>query len=368
MLDAARIRPGTRSGMTNAGWAYDSHPYLPRFLPGQEMELAYLRGPGVITSLHIGRPGFRDVAKDQWPRGMVLLVYYNDHPQPAVQVPYTDFFGDGCNARAQHFSSHYVEKAPEAYNGWFPMPFEKSIRIVLRNDLDCELMMYTFVEYEMLPEWDPSLGYFHATWKRDAFQPTGESLVPMFHVRGQGHLIGRQWSISTDEEMFTDFRWLCEANNEVRIDGQQDAPPPGPYEKGRGPAYDYLGSEDSFGFAWGFPKVFCGPWNGITFLQRREAGKSQLMSVYRFHGTNPIRFSKSLDWSLNWVREGLGQAYRPEFREPALKVRSDVAERAQQNGAWADYATVFYWYQSHVGYAHADLGPVERRAAELIRA
>jgi hypothetical protein len=364
-LDLARIRPGVRSYMGHAGWASDTEPFLERLLAGREMEILNARGPGVVTHLRVTHDR---LCTEKWAkgnkteaaRGVMLLIHYDGHPTPAVQVPLGDFFCDG-DGTAVNFSSHFVEKAVgDCYNAWIQMPFRKSVRIALRNDLSQDLRCYAVAEWESLPSWDSSLGCFHATWRRQSFQLDATKPVDVFHVDGEGHLIGRHWQVATDEPAFTLFSHVMEGNNEVRIDGQEPVGP-GPYVRGQTPSYNYLGSEDSFGFSWGWgagrtqagiPAEFTGLWHGINLAQQSRDVPLKRLSVYRFRGRDPIRFSRSLDWKLNWSCEP---------GRPAL-----TAKLIKAGGAWVDYATTHYWYQSKVGYLHAEPGPVAKRSALLL--
>jgi hypothetical protein len=353
--ELATIRPQHRFGMSNGGWAYDAYPELETLDAGRAITIAQIEGPGVITQIHttqhiIPKNEFWQV-NDEIPeprrkalaaRGVVIEVYYNGATEPAVRVPLGDFFADGCGGRAQHFSTPFVEKAPESYNCFIPMPFAHSARVVLRNDTPFNLGNYSFVEFEQLPAWDESLGYFHAAWQRDAFQLHGDTDQPFFHVDGCGHLVGRAWSVCTDEPLFDGFGFVMEGNNEVRIDGEPD------------PRADYLGSEDSFGFSWGFQRLFTGQCAGINYVQNQTPSQ---LSIFRFHAANAIRFTRSLDWRVDWSHE---------FRTNADFQRR-LAERREAGHGWVDYATTWYWYQQAPGFAHTPLPDLEQRVAEVLR-
>ncbi len=342
--------------MAHAGWAYDAYPKLNRLKAKGQMEVAYLKGPAVITALHTTQHAFMergDKAKREAARGLVLVIYFDDTPLPSVQVPLSDFFADGCFAKACNFHSAFVEKAPGSYNAFFPMPFAKSARILLRNDLEKDFSNYFFVEYETLPRWDPDLGYFHATWRRFSFQCTPDTRVPVITLEGPGHLLGRSWSITTDEPLFRNFHWIMEANNEVRLDTSEPRGF-GPYEPGKGPAYDYLGTEDSFGFSWGFREVFCSPRRGMNHL-KQDKPPFQL-SIYRFRIGDLLRFRKFLDWRLNW---------KWEFRTNP-PIREQVKERAKSGGTWVDYSVTYYWYKRTPGFRHEPLPPVQQRCKEVL--
>jgi hypothetical protein len=133
-----------------------------------------------------------------------------------------------------------------------------------------------------------------------------------------------------------------EGNNEVRIDGEAD------------PRADYLGTEDSFGFSWGFQRPFTGLHNGINFVRNETPS---MLSIYRFHARNAIRFERSLDWRIDWSHE---------FRDNTDFHRR-LAERRERGAGWIDYATTTYWYQREPGCAHVPLLPLSERAAPVLR-
>jgi hypothetical protein len=328
-LELATLRPESKAGFANAGWASDRYPNLPRLDAKKSMLMADLEGPGVIRAIHSTKHAKRELAA----RGVVLLIYFDNAREPAVQCPLADFFGHGCNGESRDFSTNFIECAPDSYNCYIPMPFRKRAKIFLRNDTDTNFSNYSFVEWEKLPQWKKEYGFFHATYNRKCFQLGANTRETFFELSGSGQLIGRQMSIITEEPHFKHFNHVMEGNNEVDIDGQQRA-------------IDYLGSEDSFTFSWGYQRLFNGLRAGITLKQNEGPAK---LSVYRFHDHQPIRFNKSLRWTIDWTTEG------------GLK-RKDVNQAGADGGAWVDYATVFYWYQDEPGgYQHKELESVADR-------
>jgi len=361
-LDLAWKKEGYRSGMQNAGWCYDNYPDLPPLNAGATIELANIQGPGVVTCFHITRhlskyDDFKyfmttgevpelDIHNNELQRvtsrGLILEIYYNNQEVPAVRCPLADFFADGCNGKAKHFSALFIEKLPESYNCYFPMPFEKSIRITLRNETPYNLLSYSFVEYKRLPVWDEKLMYFHCTWQQEKFQLTPNTIKPIIHINGEGHYIGNHYSIVTNESIFKNFFFVVEGNCEYRIDAEEE------------PSLDYLGTEDSFCFSWGFREEFCGLRSGINYLQAVEPPFQ--LSIYRFRDWNPIIFHKSLDLRINWKHE-FTNGKRNYQSEP----RKKIWEVVNNDGGWIEYTTTHYWYQCSIGFDHSDLPPYEQR-------
>ena len=154
--------------------------------------------------------------------------------------------------------------------------------------------------------------------------------------------MGRAWSVCSDEPLFEGFGFIMEGNNEVRIDGEET------------PRADYLGTEDSFGFSWGFQEPHCGLYNGINFVQNKAPS---MLSIYRFRHANLLRFSKSLDWRIDWTHEFPDH---PWFH-------GELARHHALDRCYVDYATTYYWYQDMVGFEHTPLLPVAERVKEILR-
>jgi len=320
-FDLARSRPAAAQGSVSALWPCDKRwKGTPELKGRTSVTIADLKGPAVITMLRISK-----VAS----RGVILEISFDGEAEPAVRCPLPDFFGDGCNSRSMDFSTRFIEVVPAAYNCYFPMPFKTSAKVALRNETGADHGAYSVVEWQALPAWDPQLNYFHATWQRRGFVLTDKTRQEFFRVAGRGHLVGRQFSIATDDPSFSRFGFVMEGNNVVDIDGRERV-------------FDYLGSEDSFTFSWGFQKPFIGRRAGMTHLEMQ--GSRSRLSIYRFHDHMPIRFEKELAWSIDWSDETCGR----------------------QNG-WVDYATVFYWYQdAPAGYRHAPLPPAAERMRDIL--
>ena len=337
-LDLPIIKEDVKTGFSNGGWEADRYRDMETLGAQKSIVIADLKGPGVIKHIHTTRHYKRNIST----RGVVLLIYFDGAEEPAVQCPLGDFFGDGCNGKSMNFTTSLIECAPGSYNTYIPMPFKTSVRVVLRNDTDIKLDNYSYVEWEPLEKWNPNFGYFHATYQRRTFQLTDETQETFFHVNGIGHLLGRQFTVTTDEPLFHHFHFVMEGNNEVDIDGQERQ-------------LDYLGSEDSFTFSWGFQNTFAGLHAGMPLIQ---TGDLNLLSIYRFHDHMPIRFNKELQWSINWKYEFWKN---PEWLEP-------IRQRKKEDGCWVDYATVFYWYQdSPTGFNHQPIEPLDERIKDLLK-
>jgi len=112
-----------------------------------------------------------------------------------------------------------------------------------------------------------------------------------------------------------------------------------------------------FTFSWGFQQTFAGLRAGMILV---KPDLPCMLSIYRFHDHQPIRFGKSLRWHINWSQE----KHMFNNKEWMPKLEDAVAK----GGCWVDYATVHYWYQTVPGgYRHQPLPPVAERARPMLR-
>ena len=319
--------------------------------------LADLEGPGIIREIYYsdkivrGIPGGPDrVTKSKLltARGVVLEIWFDDAEQPAVMCPAADFFLMGCNNKGYRagtsYAANYIVNNDRNQQCYFPMPFRKRARVIVRNDTPYDLLAYDYVEWEEVPELPDDLGYFHATYSRRCFQMTPETEITMLEISGSGHLVGRQFSYVTDERRYNNSSTLMEGNLEIDIDG-------------RVRALDYLGTECPFNFGWGWRANLNGPRSGTPYQEAVDNSDDSflyIMSTYRFYDHMPIRFQKSLRESVDWSHE--------------QNFHKRMTDALEEGGGWVDIASVHYWYQQDPGgYKHQPLRPLEERAKMMLK-
>jgi hypothetical protein len=307
-----------RTGMVNALWPHDAYPELPTLQPGATVTIADIKGPAVITCLHVTQ--FRDAAAH---RGIVLRIYWDDASQPAIECPLADFFADGLQGKSMCFSTPFMEKVPHAYNCYLPMPFRARARVDLLNETDRAFDGYSYVEYETLPEVPDDYGYLHASWDRRTICIPREKLL-LADLHGRGHLVGTNLSITSNEPDFQGAQFIMEGNDEHFIDGESRQ------------SLDYLGTEDYFSFSWGFQQPFVGLQAGITYVNHEVLPFE--LAVYRFRDANVIRFERSLRVQVNWEWEFTRATSESKARK--LREKLDAA-----GGKPIDIACTVYWYQ-----------------------
>ena len=322
--DGAPNAGGTAASPLGAG--RKGRPFVP--LPaGGTLTLADIDGPGVIRHIWVTVP-------DQTPAGpyvlrdLTLTVHWDHDPQPAIQVPLGDFFGNGFATRAELTSAAMVVAPSGGMNCYLPMPFHRHATINITSDHPGEIPCVFFqIDYTLGDDLGTDVGLLHAQWRRtNATNAAGEDHVVLDGVTGTGSYVGTFIALTALERF-----WYGEGEMKFYLDGDQL------------PTICGTGLEDYVGGAWGFqdrlaadppPRVitFSAPYAGyhqrLLDDQTRYAPYATPMppshAMYRWHLLDPILFHSD-------IRVTLQQIGHDGHR---LFERHD------------DVATVAYWYQS----------------------
>ncbi|MDR2381887.1 MAG: DUF2961 domain-containing protein [Bifidobacteriaceae bacterium] len=358
-LDMARlqdVRTGRFSSYDQRGRNQDGW-VIP---PGESRVLGQVGGPGAITHFFITTfvrrvlgPGFLDPLETaetapvvemhnalglNWEesdpdyyRKAIIRITWDHAVHPAVLVPLGDFFGIGHSIPSNYQSALFTVSAkPEeehhfggsaAMNCYLPMPFRTHAKIELVNEGDLPLFAYFHIDYELyrrdLPD---DIAYFHASWHRenpcDGWAPdlqvnTPEVNVPnldgarnyvVADIKGAGHYIGCNLSVYARQGT-----WWGEGDDMIFVDGETWPP-----------SYHGTGTEDYLTHAWGMQNNSA--LYGGSILHESQMPETQRYSVgFRFHVVDPIRFSKSLQVTI---------------------------EHGHANHLSDDWASTAYWYQT----------------------
>jgi len=298
------------------------------FRPGETKELLSLNGPGALTHLYM-----TPAAPPAFLRKGVLRIFWDEETTPSVEVPLGDFFCAG-ECRPRLFASHYVVvnhgSGTIAYNAYFPMPFRKSARVTLENTGKERVDMFWYhIEYERYDQPLPAdAAYFHAQWRREkltrvrkdgpgavpsdmvnrtiweATNRTGADNYVILEAEGAGQVVGLYLTCHN-----LAGGWWGEGDDMIFIDGE-----------GWPPSYHGTGTEEIFG-GGACPNVeYAGPYTGFVAIQEQNAATWRGQnSMYRWFVHEPIRFRKSIRWTI---------------------------EHGHANNFENDYSSVAYWYQT----------------------
>jgi hypothetical protein len=270
---------------------------------GESTALADLDGPGILRAIRIKA----DSSDDRMFRKALLEVYVDDARQPSVWSPLGDFFLDGFGQGSSQ--SLLLGKKDGTYYCYFPMPFERNIRIRVTNDSKSNLKLDAEVAWEPMGAFPEGIGRFYAWWHRQNPTSKGE-LFPILDAQGRGHWCGVSHAMQGGGGL-----GFLEGDEMLWIDDRDNA------------KYNGTGTEDYFNGGWYFGGTGNAPLYGCGVLD--DPGSRAL--AFRLHLTDYVPFQQ--------------------------KARIGI-EHGHANEVQADYAGVTYWYaetQTKHTFAPVDL-------------
>ena len=294
-------------------------------LGGEKRILAEIKGAGCIK--HFYAP---TITLDPFfYRNAVLRMYWDGEKNPSVEVPLGDFFGIGhCKPRL--FSSLLLSVNPgnpfpggETYtygiNCYFSMPFSKSALIELENQSDIPLeALWYHINYQEYDELEDNVYRFHARWNReitrakgdaeksknitlwDGVNLDGKDNYTILDAKGNGQLVGIVLNVDNIAG-----GWWGEGDDMVFIDGEVWPP-----------SIHGTGTEEIFGGGACPGQEYSTPYCGFHQITNNNWYRQN--SSYRWFVTDPIRFKKSIKYTL---------------------------EHGHANNFENDYSSMAYWYQ-----------------------
>ena len=280
-----------------------------RIGPGENFEMADIAGPGTIEQIWMTPSGKR--------RFNILRIYWDDQDQPSVECPVGDFFACGWGLFAQVNSIPIAVNPNKGVNSYWEMPFRKRCRITVTNISPDPMTLYYQVDYTLTDVPDDA-AHFHAQFRRVNGVPFGEVYTILDGVKGAGQFVGTYMMMSP-----TNSAWWGEGEVKIYLDDDTAFPT----ICGTGTEDYFCGSYDFVDKRTGEQQEFTTPYSGLPQIIRPD-GKYETetrFGMYRFHITDPIRFSKKI----RVTAQDLGWTNDRRY----LQRRDDIS-------------TVAYWYQT----------------------
>jgi hypothetical protein len=282
-----------------------------RIAPGETFNLAEIEGSGAIQQIWLTPTG-------NW-RQLILRAYWDGHDQPSIHTPLADFFCMGWCEYDPINSLAICVHPGSGFNSYWEMPFRSHAHLSLENTSNETVTVYYQINYTLTSDLS-DLGYFHAHFRRTNPLPFGD-VYELLNVKGNGHYVGTYMAWGANNA-----GWWGEGEMKFFIDDDTTFP-----------TICYTGTEDYFCGSYCFLKkdkkagyeTFTGPYAGFhqalehTSEGHTTFGGPQRFGMYRWHVTDPIRFSENLKVNI----QALG--WRKDRRYLPLK---------------DDLASVSYWY------------------------
>ncbi|MCZ2152642.1 MAG: DUF2961 domain-containing protein [Bryobacterales bacterium] len=299
-----------------------------RIKAGETFTLGTIDGPGSIQHIWMTPTG-------NW-RFSIFRIYWDDEPNPSVEVPVGDFFGMGWGKYA-HLNSLAITVNPgSAFNSYWQMPFRKKARITMENIDSRDMLLYYQIDYA-LADVPADAAYFHAQFRRVNPLPDKSVYTLVDGIRGSGQYVGTYmaWGVNSTG-------WWGEGEIKFFMDGDTEFP-----------TIAGTGTEDYFCGSYNFEnqvthqyQEFSTAYSGLHQVIRPDGlySSQQRFGLYRWHITDPIRFKRDLKvtiQALGWKKDNSGEY---------LPLRDDIA-------------SVVYWYQTE---PHAKFPPLPSRDDLLV--
>jgi hypothetical protein len=337
--------------------------------PNQRVSFDVVPGPAIIRCLELtpDLSGLTNaLAREEAMRNLILRIYWDDCPQPSVEVPFGDFFGSVW--RPRQYESFYFGMTGGVYRCRFPMPFRKNARIEIENltaaavGVQCSTFAKATADKSVFssaagrrpdgagnakrpttnpagrgasacpaeggiqqptpngeraqPSVDslqPNQGYFHASWKKSTAGDVGRP-HSILQARGRGRYVGCILSATSFDKSW----WLLEGDEYMHVDGEAV------------PRWHGTGLEDYFNGGWYYGSAIIRPFNGLPM-------KAHFRTIqYRLHHTDPVAFESSISVGL---------------------------ERGPDNASHGAYESVAFYYLASPSAADTALGDAGFRQA-----
>jgi hypothetical protein len=287
--------------------------------PGATAVLAEIDGPAIIDHIWLtfaeAGPSWLAANGAAAPDEMVLRIYWDQSPQPAVEAPLGDFFAAGFGLRQEVRSVPIQVEGGDAYNSFWQMPFAHHARITVTNQGAKRVRSFYYqVDYTKVDALPAGTAYFNAEYRRAFPEEKGKDYV-VLDTKGEGHYVGTVMSVQSRSPY-----WFGEGDARIYVDGDTR------------PTIQGTGTEDYFLSAWGFDQ-HSWPYFGVTYLNADPSDLGMRASMYRWHITDPIRFTKSIRFTMEhtgWMSADETETGKVDGHVP----RED------------DIATVAFWYQT----------------------
>jgi len=305
---AMAVTGSASNAARDLGQGWKVNPYVD-IAPGATFTMAEITGPGAIQHIWLTPTG-------NW-RFSILRMYWDNETTPSVEVPVGDFFAMGWGRYAPIRSLAVCVNPGSAFNSYWPMPFRKHAKITMENLDERPMRLYYQITFSKTQVPDDA-AYFHAQFRRVNPLPYKSVYTIVDGIRGKGHYVGTYmaWGVNNNG-------WWGEGEIKFYMDGDKEFP-----------TIAGTGTEDYFCGSYNFEnrqkrqyEEFTSPYSGLAQVIRPDGlyQSQQRFGLYRWHITDPIRFSSDLRVTIQALGWRSGGRYLP--------LQDDIA-------------SVAYWYQA----------------------
>ena len=252
---------GCQDAPRPATWTLDKYPDAKTLKAHSKVVLLDVKGPGVVTAFHVSDQSGCDAGK------LMLRVWYDAEPQPAIEMPLMDFLGN-IEAKAKPFSTIYFSRVRRSHNFRLPLPFREGIRIEVENPTDRNAFGYLETQWDEVQAIPAESGYLRVAYRNGTFKFPHEELV-LCDIASAGTIVAHWLQLDGDHPSCAQGQGTCEGNHELYLDGESQ------------PSYESLGAEDFYGHSWGFGGLESDFYSAIVRYEPTPRGGSLVAMILR---------------------------------------------------------------------------------------
>jgi hypothetical protein len=233
-----------------------------------------------------------------------------------VWCPVGEFFG--CGPGLHPLNSWYrTVKADGTMSCRWVMPYQKSARVTLVN-LGTSKVTGNLTIVTNKWRWDERSMYFHANWRKQDQIQTKKANGTMdwnyINITGKGMYLGDTLTLYNPTR-----GWWGEGDEKIIVDGEAF------------PSHIGTGTEDYYGYAWGNPALFQGPFCNQPCAHPGNFGRTVNT---RTRSLDAVPFTKSLQFDMEiWHWEACKMDYAVATYWYALPGATSNREGAPQDAA-----------------------------------
>jgi hypothetical protein len=308
--------------IVNISWNNDNYPDAPMFTPRKKITVLDVDGPGMLTNLHFS--AYLPAAGGSMNSGVALwlTVFYDNEDKPAIDMPLMDFLGD-VDCQAVYYTTVYFSKVKQSHNFYLKMPFKKHIKVEIENRSDVELVGYGAIQVQ--PVSRRSLNDLHELRVdyRVGRETIPENIIELLNVNCGGEIVAHWLQLDSDEKLCKNGEYMCEGNAEFYLDGEEI------------PSVEYLGTEDLYGYSWGFQGIQSDGKSAIFRVENKKDGGA-IIGMLRCREIDRIPFDKSCKLLLNYRNECFSSYAKPKKPSPCAELPKTNFE--------VNYKSCVYYY------------------------
>jgi hypothetical protein len=216
-------------------------------------------------------------------RSLVINMFWDNSPAPAVSVPLGDFFGVGLGRKTPFESEFFSDPEGRSFNCYIPMPYKTAARIEIVNESDIPVTLFFDVNFTTYEKHEKPVFYFHSFWNRENKTKLGKDFVVLPEVKGRGRFLGMNVGVNADPSYGKS--WWGEGEVKIFLDSDTEFP-----------TLAGTGTEDYIGTAWG-QGAYSNRFQGCPVADET----ARQWCFYRFHVPDPVYFQAKCKVTLQQI-------------------------------------------------------------------